>query len=128
MKKLLLFAAAAVVAAGCSSADKKDNSSDVSLRSDAAKYQIIDQEFDNVLAPESDYDVVLPYEEQISNSSYLQNVKGGKKAAKKKVTKSSRTTVSEDGKTVTRVTKTEVSAESVNDGEPAPPSPEGEPQ
>lgn len=48
MKKLLLFVAAVLVVAGCSSANRKDDGSDVSLRKDAAKYQIIDQEFDNV--------------------------------------------------------------------------------
>lgn len=83
MKKFLFLAAAAVMAVGCASTETASQTSDVSLRKDAAKYQIIDQEFDNVLAPETDYDTVLPYEEQISNSSYLQSVKGSTKPAKK---------------------------------------------
>ena len=60
MKKLLLFVAAVLVVAGCSSASKKQDGADVSLRKDAAKYQIIDQEFDNMQAPDGDYDVVPP--------------------------------------------------------------------
>ena len=123
MKKHLLFIAEVLVVAGCSSAARKDDGSDVSLRKDAAKYQIIDQEFDNVLAPDGDYDVVPPYEEQISSSSYLQSVKGSRKPAKKTVTKTSRTVVSQDGKTITTVNKTEVQA---GDSEPVPPSPVGE--
>ena len=120
MKKLLLFVAAALAVAGCSSADKKNDGADISLRKDAAKYQIIDQEFDNVLAPDGDYEVVPPYEEQISSSSYLQSVKGTKKPAKKTATKTNRTVVSKDGKTVN---KTDVQA---GDSEPVPPSPVGE--
>ncbi len=99
MKQFLFLAAAALIAAGCASGETKTQQTEVSLQKDAAKYQIIDQEFDNVLAPETDYDTVLPYEEQISNSSYLQSVKGGKKPAKK------------------------VKAD-VDDQEPVPPSPE----
>ena len=83
MKKVLFFAAAAMVAVGCSSAQTQSEESAASLEAAAAKYQIIDQEFDNVLAPESDYDKVIPYEEQISNSSYLQSVRGGKKPSRK---------------------------------------------
>ena len=82
MKKVLFFAAAAMVAVGCSSAQTQSEESAASLEA-AAKYQIIDQEFDNVLAPETDYDKVIPYEEQISNSSYLQSVRGGKKPSRK---------------------------------------------
>lgn len=87
MKKILLFAAVAAVAVGCSSAETKTDAASASLQQEAAKYQIIDQEFDNVLAPESDYDKVVPYEEQISNSSYLQSVRGGKKPSKKTTAK-----------------------------------------
>ena len=60
MKNILLFAAAAMVAVGCSSADTKNDAATASLEKEAAKYQIIDQEFDNVLAPESDDDKVVP--------------------------------------------------------------------
>lgn len=103
MKKLFLLAAAAVIAAGCSSASSKSQAAGSSLESEAAKYQIIDQEFDNVLAPEADYDTVLPYEEQISSSSYLQSVKGSKKPAKQTAP---------------------ASKADVNDTEPVPPSQE----
>ena len=39
-----------------------------------AKYQIIDQEFDNLLAPETDYDNVPAYELQACGESYLPQV------------------------------------------------------
>ncbi len=82
MKKVLFFAAAAVVAVGCSSSQTQSDEPVASLDTEAAKYQIIDQEFDNVLAPESDYDRVIPYEEQVSNSSYLQSVRGSSKPSR----------------------------------------------
>ena len=37
-----------------------------------AKYQIIDQEFDNLLAPDTDYENVPAYELQACGESYLQ--------------------------------------------------------
>ena len=36
-----------------------------------AKYQIIDQEFDNMLAPDADYDTIPAYELQACGESYL---------------------------------------------------------
>lgn len=36
-----------------------------------AKYQIIDQEFDNMLAPDTDYDAIPAYELQACGDSYL---------------------------------------------------------
>ena len=36
-----------------------------------SKYQIIDQEFDNLLAPDSDYETLSDYELQACGSSYL---------------------------------------------------------
>lgn len=36
-----------------------------------AKYQIVDQEFDNLLAPDTDYDTLCAYELQACGDSYL---------------------------------------------------------
>ena len=80
MKKLLTVVSVAVLAAACSS-NSKNTRSDASLSADAkqgtyqqgadAKYQIIDQEFDNLLAPETDYESVSEYELQACGATYL---------------------------------------------------------
>lgn len=71
MKKIFLMAAAVLLAAGCASSASKTQDSNYA---ENAKYQIIDQEFDNMLAPEGNYDNVPPYEEQVNDSSYIQSV------------------------------------------------------
>lgn len=72
MKKILLFAAAAVLAAGCASSASKTQRGDLSAED--AKYQIIDQEFDNMPAPQDNYENIPPYEDQVGASSYIQSV------------------------------------------------------
>ena len=82
MKKVLcLIAVAAVACAACS---KNRNTADDGVSAAQAKagvqnikdakYQIIDQEFDNLLAPETDYDNVPAYELQACGESYLPRV------------------------------------------------------
>ena len=66
MKKLFLFAALGVLAAGCASADKTQPAQQEGLTDQYAKYQIVDQEFDNLVVPNDGYDRVAPYEEQVS--------------------------------------------------------------
>ena len=99
MKKLLLAVLiAAFGAAACSSgnANTKNNTT-ASARNGAsskeAKYQIIDQEFDNLLAPDTDYDTLPAYELQACGDSYLPpaetKLKNAVKPAAKKVTKKS---------------------------------------
>ncbi len=103
MKKFLcLICAAALGLAACSKNTKADENAAAYATStnggkytaDAksakdAKYQIIDQEFDNMLAPETDYDSVPAYELQACGDSYLPLVepdccgKGKVKAAAK---------------------------------------------
>ena len=99
MKKLLLTACVAVLGvAACSSGNTKDadgNYYTVSSSSDN-KYQIIDQEFDNMLAPEADYDSIPAYELQACGDSYLPPASPALKGAtkptmKKAVKKSSKT-------------------------------------
>lgn len=84
MKKVLcLLAIAAVACAACSknkntaqsgaygaqNAAYRDGKDDRYVKD--AKYQIIDQEFDNMLAPASDYDNIPAYELQACGDSYL---------------------------------------------------------
>lgn len=76
MKKVLLFAVLGALAVGCaSSSDKTQTSqqSQQSLTDQYAKYQIVDQEFDNLVIPNDGYDRVAPYEDQVSGSSYIQS-------------------------------------------------------
>ena len=74
MKKLLLAAVVAVFgAAACSSGNANTKTADgrTAASSKNAKYQIIDQEFDNLLAPDADYDTIPDYELQACGDSYL---------------------------------------------------------
>ncbi len=74
MKKLLLAAVVAVFgAAACSSGNANTKTADGRTASSSknAKYQIIDQEFDNLLAPDADYDTIPDYELQACGDSYL---------------------------------------------------------
>ena len=84
MKKIFLFAVVCVMGVGCASSQKDQELQDNSLTSQYAKYQIVDQEFDNLVVPNDNYDRVAPYEEQVSGSSYIQSVtRTDKKPARK---------------------------------------------
>lgn len=72
MKKILIVVFAAAMAAACSSNKSNVKTADGRAASAKnAKYQIIDQEFDNLLAPEADYDTLPAYELQACGDSYL---------------------------------------------------------
>ena len=83
MKKLLLMISAAVFVVACSSnstntrseVGSDGNGTKVAYQNGAdskdSKYQIIDQEFDNLLAPDSDYDCLSEYELQACGATYL---------------------------------------------------------
>ncbi|MDD6153244.1 MAG: hypothetical protein PUK24_06350 [Elusimicrobia bacterium] len=94
MKKILIVVFAVAMAAACSS-NKSNVKAEGVRTADAknAKYQIIDQEFDNLLAPEADYDTLPAYELQACGDSYLPpaetKLKNAVKPAAKKVTKKS---------------------------------------
>lgn len=77
MKKILtLVIAASLGLAACSSKkNTKQDASTLAKNAKAAKYQIIDQEFDNLLAPEKDYDTLSAYELQACGDSYLPDAK-----------------------------------------------------
>ncbi len=84
MKKLFLFAALGVLAAGCASTSQTQPAQQEGLTDQYAKYQIVDQEFDNLVVPNDGYDRVAPYEEQVSGSAYIQSTsrKTGAKPAR----------------------------------------------
>lgn len=113
MKKIFTVVAAAVLCAACSSNKsnvKTAQASNVSAKD--AKYQIIDQEFDNLLAPETDYDTLPAYELQACGDSYLPPAevklkgtekpakKAAKKTAVKKTEESSNTNVTKNKKVI----------------------------
>ncbi len=72
MKKLLFCAILGALAVGCASSSDKDAQTG-GLTDQYSKYQIVDQEFDNLLIPNDGYDRVAPYEEQVSGASYIQS-------------------------------------------------------
>ncbi|MBR4355623.1 MAG: hypothetical protein IKP96_03535 [Elusimicrobiaceae bacterium] len=134
MKKILVVCAAALCVAACS--NKTSNT-----RADAegktvyytaeaananqgknAKYQIIDQEFDNMLAPDSDYDTLSDYELQACGSSYLPPAEKLKKPQVKKAAVSA----AKSAAASTKVTKSKKVTNNTNiyyiDG-PAPATP-----
>ena len=78
MHKLLIFVIAAALGVACSSNSNQvrttaDGRAVLANSQDAkgAKYQIIDQEFDNLLAPDADYETLHDYELQACGDSYL---------------------------------------------------------
>lgn len=73
MKKILTVICLAALGAACSSsgANVKTAANGNAAGGKNAKYQIIDQEFDNLLAPEADYDTLPAYELQSCGDSYL---------------------------------------------------------
>ncbi len=123
MKKVLCILAVAAIACAACSKNRNTSADGVSVaQADAraardvknikdAKYQIIDQEFDNLLAPDTDYDNVPAYELQACGESYLPLVepdccgnaknKGKAKAKAKAIAKAVKT---ERAKRVTNTT------------------------
>ena len=85
MKKLFLFVFLGGLIAGCASSSEQkeayysqyaDETSAYAPQTQAdqyAKYQIVDQEFENMSVPNDGYDRVAPYEDQVSGSSYIQS-------------------------------------------------------
>mgnify|MGYP001778677025 CR=1 FL=1 len=113
MKKLLLAACvAALGVSACSSGNTNTKTADgTNYSASDAKYQIIDQEFDNMLAPEADYDSIPAYELQACGDSYLPPattaLKGTTKPAAKKTTtkKTSSTSAKSSSTDVTKTKK-----------------------
>ena len=121
MRKLFILAVVAVLSTACSNKTgntKTENTANNvyytsngqgSNTASNAKYQIIDQEFDDMLAPESDYETLSAYELQACGDSYLPpaNLKKSKKkaaaTAKKKSTKTA-SKVTKNKKVVNNVT------------------------
>ncbi len=96
MKKILTVICLAALGAACSSSGSnvKTAANGNAAGGKNAKYQIIDQEFDNLLAPEADYDTLPAYELQACGDSYLPPAETKlKNAVKPAVKKASKTTV-----------------------------------
>ena len=121
MKKILIFICIAAVGLTACSKNKKNQNADYNTYSSVsaananvksgAKYQIIDQEFDNMLAPETDYDALPAYELQACGDSYLPPVDAdairaakGKAKAKAKASGKAVSTKSSRTKQVTNTT------------------------
>lgn len=85
MKKILLCMAAFAVTVGCASSARQNDPEQV-LTEQYTRYQILDQEFDNLSVPNDNYNRVAPYEDQINASSYIQS-----SVSREKNTKPSRT-------------------------------------
>lgn len=85
MKKIFLLAVSCALAVGCSSSNKKQEIQPESLTSQYSKYQIVDQEFDNLVVPNDSYDRVSSYEDQVGGASYIQSSarKNAQKPARK---------------------------------------------
>lgn len=98
MKKLLLAALAATMGlSACSSSNTKNDNEYYSQKGYAytsgteynnttgtnGQYQIIDQEFDNLLAPDTDYDSIPAYELQACGDNYLPPAKTALKGTSK---------------------------------------------
>ncbi len=97
MKKLVILIFGCAVALAACSKNKKDNFNETyantgykaAVQADASnvggnpKYRILDQEFDNMLAPETDYDALPAYELQACGDSYLPPVDATAVAAAK---------------------------------------------
>jgi len=77
MKKILCLLVVAVLSvSACSKKNTKTTDTNNAATAASgygkdAKYQIIDQEFDNLLAPDTDYDTLCAYELQACGDSYL---------------------------------------------------------
>lgn len=80
MKKFLFVLCVAALAVSACSKNKKNGtvvynerltSADINANSREGKYKILDQEFDNLLAPGTDYDTLCAYELQACGDSYL---------------------------------------------------------
>ncbi len=83
MKKLCVCVCFGMLIAGCTSTQQ--TKTDAALTDQYSKYQILDQEFDNLTITNDGYDQVAPYEEQVSTSTYIQSAvshKGSKKPAR----------------------------------------------
>ncbi len=131
MKKLLLAACvAALGVSACSSGNTNTKTADgTNYSASEAKYQIIDQEFDNMLAPEADYDSIPAYELQACGDSYLPPattaLKGTTKPAKKTTTKKASSTAAKSSSTDVTKTKKVINNTNIyylNGDTPAPAS------
>jgi len=77
MKRVLIAVSALLLLGACSSAQKKS----AAQQSAPKEPEIVDEEFDLLVAPEYDYDSDVPYADQIKNNQPESKI-GGKPAKK----------------------------------------------
>lgn len=83
MKKVLFLVAGVLLLAACSSSQKQDSSAAVTATT--AKHSqgiIVDQEFENVKAPDMNYKNIPSYETQLKSSGTFVKGTKGKKTTK----------------------------------------------
>lgn len=71
MKKLFLCAVLGVFSIGCASSQKVEQAEEASANN--VRYQIVDQEYENLVVPNDHYDRVSSYEAQVNGASYIQS-------------------------------------------------------
>lgn len=96
MKRLFLLTAMGLLAVGCASSNKTQNTEE-HFDSLDVKYQIVDQEFDNLVVPNDRYNQVAPYEEQINGTSYIKSSSSTRKSSQKPKVRVQKTVVDGQG-------------------------------
>lgn len=103
MKKILVLLITTAAVAACSNKTANTASTDTTngkkvyytaeaaANAKDAKYQIIDQEFDNMLAPDADYDKLSTYDMQACDATYVPPAEKLKKPQAKDVEKNLKT-------------------------------------
>ena len=79
MKYILVAVSALFLLGGCTSANKKADNAQPAQQ----QPQIVDEEFDLLVAPEYDYESDVAYEDQLKNDQPVQPASGAVKPAKK---------------------------------------------
>lgn len=110
MKKLFLLSLVGFLAVGCASTEKTQPAENTSVAVDT-KYQIVDQEFDNLAIPNDHYNQVAPYEEQISGASYIKSSSSSRKSRQKPKVRVHKTVVDGQGNVLLDDTKAPIADE-----------------
>ena len=80
MKYILVAVSAFFILGGCTAANKKTDDAALTV---PQKPQIVDEEFDLLVAPEYDYESDVAYADQLKNDQPAQPAAGAVKPAKK---------------------------------------------
>ena len=80
MKYILVAVSAFFILGGCTAANKKTDDANLTVQQ---KPQIVDEEFDLLVAPQYDYESDVAYADQLKNEQPAQPASGAVKPAKK---------------------------------------------